>query len=74
MANSTRYKELEKLVIGMKQHQDLQEWVESHHKYLDELAKKMGLLLESLNGGPQNPRHHHNRNPEKEFQSKELGA
>lgn len=50
MTEWTRYKELEKPVLGMKQHQDLQEHeVKNHRKLLDDSTKKMDLLLETLN-------------------------
>ncbi|KAF5475690.1 hypothetical protein F2P56_007468 [Juglans regia] len=52
MAEGTRFKELEKLVLGLKQNQELQDQrVADHQSALEGLNSRMDLLLEAMNGG-----------------------
>ncbi|KAF5450607.1 hypothetical protein F2P56_030941, partial [Juglans regia] len=51
MAEGTRSKELEKLVLGLKQNQELQDQrIADHQSALEGLNSKMDILLETLNG------------------------
>lgn len=67
MDEGTHFKEFEKRVLGLRQHQEMQEKrVEDPQGVLEVLNSKMDLLLEAMNGGRTSCR---GRN-EEEFKSK----
>lgn len=52
MVEGTRFKESEKIIIGLSQHQECQKkMVEDHQGALEVVILKMNLLQEAVNGG-----------------------
>lgn len=52
MAEGTRFKELEKMVVGLRQHQEQQgKSLEDHQGTLEVLSSKIDVLLDAVNGG-----------------------